>query len=84
MSHHDKTPAVEPEEEIIVTPATSFGVPISPGFGLGPSMTPLFGASYLLTDQPELHEDAKCELDESENDNTKPVTPWPTEAELTA
>jgi len=47
-------------------------------------MTPLFGASYLLTDQPELHEDAKCEVDESENDNTKPVTPWPTEAELTA
>jgi hypothetical protein len=47
-----------------VTPATTFGVPIIAGMGLGPSMTPLFGTGYLLTDQPEKHEGEQCEPDE--------------------
>ena len=68
---------VEPEEEILVTPATTFGVPIIAGMGLGPSMTPLFGIGYLLTDEPEKHEGERCEPDESENDNTVETAAWP-------
>ena len=69
--------AVEPEDEILVTPATTFGVPIIAGMGLGPSMTPLFGIGYLLTDEPEKHEGERCEPDESENDNTVETAAWP-------